>query len=689
MEANAEIRRMIESPSFFVTPTGGNIRNIGNEGKQTLYMLTRDPSKKSKKVPRGEVERLLAMPPEEFTFSLYTSLFADTFDKKEKKKVPSRYETNDIIELQAGDLYNKTAITTTIGRLFFNKVIIEACGLQEVTGYFNKVMTSDMLKTFETHLATNITEGNISTKQMVKYIDHRDWLGYQGYATICSSFTDRTIRIPKEVTELKKKLIEANKEKLQAGDAKTAEFIEKQLVALTEKILDDDPGMEFFKSGSKVSTGNNLKNIILMRGAIFNPVTGEYDIVTNSLLDGMEKDKFAAHSNALITGSYPKAVGTADSGYLSKQLSAAMQTEIIDEDGSDCGTQKTLLIDITPENKSRFAYRNIKSGSGFIQLTPDNINNYIGKRVHMFSPMYCTGDRICAKCAGKYGNKYIGLDTNKIATTLTNLNMKKFHDNTIKSTELKPDEIFILNRKPGVIINDGKNLVLNDKYVEFYIPEFYFNPSFGFAEDLGDKYSVFGVFNVGVFTGNNVGYMDTLNIPGNILLNVYEMEYRNIELLGLGTTPCRVIKYYEKNIITKNFLIQDSVNAQTFLRCVIYGKLPNSIPYSKAIQIWQRNQDMNSVNFGVPSVIQEVVLRVSYRNKNNVAQPFAKLVGRNDVKVSDYDYKMASVRQICQYASTFSAITFEDFTTSVTSSINRKREKKQENESPVEALFKM
>lgn len=95
---------MIESPSFFVTPTGGNIRNIGNEGKQTLYMLTRDPSKKSKKVPRGEVERLLAMPPEEFTFSLYTSLFADTFDKKEKKKVPSRYETNDIIELQAGDL---------------------------------------------------------------------------------------------------------------------------------------------------------------------------------------------------------------------------------------------------------------------------------------------------------------------------------------------------------------------------------------------------------------------------------------------------------------------------------------------------------------------------------------------------------------------------------------------------------
>lgn len=380
---------------------------------------------------------------------------------------------------------------------------------------------------------------------------------------------------------------------------------------------------------------------------------------------------------------------TADSGYLSKQLSAAMQTEIIDEDGSDCGTNKTLDILITDKNKNDFIYRNIKFGDSFILLTPENISKYIGKVVKLFSPMYCTGDKICRKCAGSYNNKFIGLDTNKIATTLTNLNMKKFHDNTIKTTLIDTNDIFILNKKKGILENDGKDIILKDKYLELYIPELYFDKSVRFAEDLGDKYNVFGIVNVGIFNGSSISYIDTLNIPSNILINVFEMEYREINLPGYGKTNCRVIKYYEKNKICKNFIIQDSINAQLFLRSVIYGKLPTTIPYSKSIQIWHKNQSMNSVNFGVPSVISEVVLRVMYRDKNNVANSFSKLIGLPNTQASDYDYRMVSVRQVCQYASTFSALTFEDIDSMITTSLNREREHKKENVSPVEDLFKM
>jgi hypothetical protein len=50
---------------------------------------------------------------------------------------------------------------------------------------------------------------------------------------------------------------------------------------------------------------------------------------------------------------------------------------------------------------------------------------------------------------------------------------------------------------------------------------------------------------------------------------------------------------------------------------------------------------------------------------------------------------MASIRQICQYASTFTALWFEDFDAMVTTSLNRTRENKPEANSPLEKIIKM
>ena len=65
------------------------------------------------------------------------------------------------------------------------------------------------------------------------------------------------------------------------------------------------------------------------------------------------------------------------------------------------------------------------------------------------------------------------------------------------------------------------------------------------------------------------------------------------------------------------------------------------------------------------------------------------MVAGKDDNVSDYDYKMASIRQICQYSSTFTALTFEDFDSMVTTSLNRTAEHKSEQESPLEKIIKM
>ena len=62
--------------------------------------------------------------------------------------------------------------------------------------------------------------------------------------------------------------------------------------------------MDLYVSGARGSIGNNYKNINLMRGAVKNTQTGGYDVITKSLMDGLDKKDMAAHSNQIVQGAY-------------------------------------------------------------------------------------------------------------------------------------------------------------------------------------------------------------------------------------------------------------------------------------------------------------------------------------------------------------------------------------------------
>lgn len=686
-EANDEIKRAINHPSYFITPTGANIRVIGNEAIQTLYTLTKDPKKNTKSVPEDVKKEILSLPNEKLTFTYLISLLGKTKDGNKIKE--PRFLSTDAITIKPHEYHNKTEIKTTIGKLLFNRLCIEGCGFQDKVGYINYEVNSSGLKKLEKQLADFLIKNEIAADQFAKYIDIRDWLGLQLHAIITTSFTPGTTKIPSEVKKLKNELLKKYDKELKDGDEKTAQLIEKKLIDKTKEVLKDDLGMDLYYSGARGSIDNNLKNIILMRGAVLNPITKKYDIVSSSLMDGMEKSEIPANSNSVVLGAYPKAVGTADSGYLAKQLLAGMQTEVLDEPGSDCGTDKTLEIHLTDENASGYINRNIKVGGKPVLLTTENISSYKGKTIHVYSPMFCTGDKLCSKCVGRYNNKFIGLDASKVATTLTNLNMKKFHDNVVRIKTLDVNDLLLIDKKQGVFGSKGRSVILNDSYCEFYIPMFYFDKNYNFAEDLGDTISTFGIINVGIFNNGKLSYVDTLNIPTWISVNCNESENRVVSIPGEGEIPCKVIKFYQGNEMFNNSIVEDSENSQTYLRFITFGKLPRSIPYSKSPQVWKKNQTLNNVDFGVPPLIQEMILSVAYRYKYNSALKFAKVIGKPNSKVSDFDYEMASIRSICQYSSTFSAITFEDIDSMITASVNRLREKKEESESPIEGLFKL
>lgn len=447
-EANEECERVMNSKQFFINATGSLIRKIELEAIQTFYVMSKEPSNSDRILSNNEIRHFIEMQPENMTFDFLVDIFGDIINNDTTahiKVLRSKNNTTDIINIKVP--YLGFTGKTTLGRLLYNKIVIEQSGLGDIVGYVNTPITDSFNKKLEQKISDAIKDDKIPISILYDYIDNRDWLGLQLHAVITTSFTMNVLKRPKEVTKLKDELIKNNKKELENGNATISSMIEKELISKTEEILKDDIGMDLYKSGARGSMDNNFKNMYLFRGAVKNRATGKYEIIENSLVDGLDKNNMSVHSNTILEGAYPKAVGTAESGYLAKELCAGLQTEVLGDPGSDCGTKKMLDVIISKKTDD-YLYRYIYENNEYICLTPDIIGQYIGQSVKMRSPMYCIANNcICNKCAGdnfyKIGKKNIGLAGVRVATTCTRLNMKKFHDNTIKPHDINIDDMLI------------------------------------------------------------------------------------------------------------------------------------------------------------------------------------------------------------------------------------------------------
>lgn len=247
------------------------------------------------------------------TYTNFVSWFSKTTNTIDKKSVvnDARFHVCDTLTLTHEEYHlvpKGEKIETTVGRLVYNKMMIESLGFDSFLSYNNDVMDKGGFKKFEGKVAEALQNDIIDTHQMMNYINTRDWFGLQFHTTITSSFTLATTKIPPSVKALKEKLLNENQKAIEAGDVRVVEKIENELIDATMKELKDDIGMDLYTSGARGSVGNHLKNMYLMRGAVQNPYTKEYEIITNSLCDGLAKDDIATHSNVIVSGSFPKAV---------------------------------------------------------------------------------------------------------------------------------------------------------------------------------------------------------------------------------------------------------------------------------------------------------------------------------------------------------------------------------------------
>lgn len=448
-EANAEAEEIMNSKMSALNITGTNSKKVAKEVFNSMYELTKD-GPKPKTLNAVETSSILALTVGDITLTKLTDLFADTVDNssgtKKAGKRRAKFNTWDKITVPADYFYkDQDKIFTTVGRFIFNKFIFEGSGCIEVVKYRNNVFNKGVLEDMDDEIGTLYMENHIDRSIFNRYIDRRDTLGYWLNGMLAHTISQRMLKPLPEIEKKKAELYKKYEKELASGNVDVMTQVSNELIAYAKEILKDDPGMDLYLSGD-LNFSNNYKNNSILKGAVVNEITGEYDFVGSSFMDGIEIKDIPAHANSILASQYPASIATANAGYLGKKLLALLQMMECDVEGTDCGTTNLIPIKITKTNAKNMVYTYIDPGNGQLEMiTRDNVSKYMNKTVKMRTPMTCKHEKICSKCAGQLfyylGVEHAGLFGVQISHADLNLALKAKHNSVVTLFTLNPDNI--------------------------------------------------------------------------------------------------------------------------------------------------------------------------------------------------------------------------------------------------------
>lgn len=452
IEANAEAKEISESIRNFISPQGGLIRTLGNEMYLTFYNLTRNHP------PGGPLsddlkKELLALDRTKITVKDIARLFGSTTSMgKDKKSVfdvrTPKFNLRAVVTLEAGEYTNKTKIQTTVGKILFNKLMIEGTKLVDLVpnGFYNVEVNKKAFGKLCNMVADGVMSGQIHIiPEVNEFTRNMEFWGLNLVSIVGSSYSMETIVPNKQLLKKKEELLKAAKEN--GGRLADYTAVEDALTEEADHILDGTVGKYLFDSGARGSFENDFKNMAISVGAVENPITGSHDFMSSSYMSGLSKEDLPAAANSVLNAEYPKAIGTSQGGYMTKQFYAVFQNMSLDEEGSDCGTKFGLVVTLTKDNLRKYIDQYIQDGSTPILITEDLPSKYLNHPVIIRSPMYCIGERLCSVCAGrrffKVGIDNIGLTTPALSGKLQNAALKLRHSLKIKMNTIDEKSILI------------------------------------------------------------------------------------------------------------------------------------------------------------------------------------------------------------------------------------------------------
>lgn len=252
---------------------------ISEEDKQMLMNLTRD----------------------DITLELLEDFFAETVNKK------ARFQCNDKLLLKKDEYYNSEAIETTIGRVIFNKCLLEPVLIKHL-GFQNKQFNKKVLYNLDGEVIKLFTTGVIDSMQIIyDYFDQCNWLAYAPTYFLVSSLNADMFIIDEGVKKRKEELIEENKEAILNNDVTVVNKIENELLDMSKEVVKDRPGYMIYDSGARGDFSNNYKNSVIMRGCITDFTdSSRFNTSLASLVDGIPKEDFEKYANILTAGTYAR-----------------------------------------------------------------------------------------------------------------------------------------------------------------------------------------------------------------------------------------------------------------------------------------------------------------------------------------------------------------------------------------------
>lgn len=208
--------------------------------------------------------------------------------------------------------------------------------------------------------------------------------------------SEKALTAPKGIKEFKAKLLKENEGHL--DDPATIARIDKALIDYDTEYLKGDESEGFLSSKARRTVRRKL---FLMGGAEAGFGDGlKVDLLTNSLDEGWDVEKFPVMNNTLREGSFNRGYETQLGGESVKWLLRASSNIMVTQ--KDCGSNLGIRVMLTADNQKKYYGFYVVTPKGPERLDENSIVQYIGKVVMIRSPMFCKLDKtdFCACCVG-------------------------------------------------------------------------------------------------------------------------------------------------------------------------------------------------------------------------------------------------------------------------------------------------
>ena len=338
----------------------------------------------------------------------------------------------DVIENYKG----KESVETTLG-IFVANWLFLVYPFGDKIPYLNEEFTASKL---EKRIAPLLLEGQITAHDVKsKYVNTLSLFGGSN-EIFCPGISEKTITIPKAIHDLRDRLVKENKDALEAGDASVMSDIEKQLITAYKEHLKGDSSLHFLLKKKYFDV--TLKKLFLTQGMteIFGS-PGKFTFIENPMGNGWKQKDLPVIFNEVRSGSYSRAIETADGGVIAKLILRVLQDTRIVKD--DCETTRGEHIFASKDILTDFLWNYVVNSDGSTTvITQESIPSLVNKELVVRTPGYCQAELgFCAKCFGHtfevLGQKAFAPVANGFSQTITSAALKKMHGSAHQSYQLE------------------------------------------------------------------------------------------------------------------------------------------------------------------------------------------------------------------------------------------------------------